>query len=227
MKTSALALSLVLAAAVHADVIHLTNGKDLNGIVTGYGNMMFDIALEGGGDVRQSAAAVKSIEFTPRPVKLEARGRSAIEGNLTTYESSTFTIQPAGGKTEKVPAMLISSASFSGSTKKFMLISGGGAVDMKKLLAPGKVTIVDFFAEWCGPCKTIGPQLEKLNKEDPDVVLRKVDIIKWGTPVTKQFDIKAIPRIHVYDRKGKLVGSVPGASMDAVHTYIKAAKEAK
>ncbi len=223
-----LSIILLVAASARADTVHLTSGNDITGTVTTYANMAFEIEQEGGISVRQSAATVKSIEFTPRTATLEVRGRGNVEGNLTSYEGGAFAIQSAdGSKTDKIMAMLVANASFGGSARKFMLITGGGQVDMKKLLAPGKVTIVDFFAEWCGPCKMIGPQLEKLNKEDNDVVLRKVDIIKWGTPVTKQFSINSIPRIQIYDRKGNLVGTVPGAGMDAVRSYVKAAKEAK
>lgn len=223
-----LAVLLLFAAAVsHADTIHLSSGKDITGTVTGYGNMNFDIDIEGGASTRQAAATIKSIEFTPREVSFELRGRPAASGTLTAYEGSAFLLQKANGQTDKLPAMLVTSVNFGGTAKKFLLISGGGQLDLKKILAPGKITIVDFYAEWCGPCKQIGPQLEKLNKEDPDVVLRKVDIVKWGTPVTKQFDIKGVPRIQVYDRKGNLTGTVSGASMDAVMAYVRAAKEAK
>lgn len=226
MKTCTFILSVVLAAAVHADVIHLSNGKDVNGTVTGYGNMAFEINIEGS-DVRQSAATIKSIEFSPRNVKLEVRGRPAIEGNLTAYEGGAFVIQQANGKTEKVAAMMIGSASFGGSVKKFLAISGGGAVDLKKLLAPGKITLVQFYQDSHGPSKTVAAQLEKLNKEDPDVVVRRVDIVKIGSAVCKQFDIKGVPRIHIYDRAGKLTGGVSGTGFDAVDTYVKAAKGAK
>jgi thiol-disulfide isomerase/thioredoxin len=227
MKTVTLALSLALAGIAHADVIHLSSGKDINGTVSGYANMTFEITVEGTGDMRQSAAAIKSIEFTPRPAKFEVRGRGAIEGTLTSYEAGSFTVQKSDGKTEKLQSMMVSNASFGGSGKKFINFSGGGVLDLKKVIVPGKITIVDFHADWCGPCKQISPHLDKINKDDPDVVLRKVDIVKLGTPVTKQFDIKSIPRIHIYDRTGKLVGSVTGAGKDAVDTYLKAAKGAK
>ncbi len=226
MKPFTFALSLALAATLHADVIHLATGKDLNGTVTGYGNLSFEINLDGGSDVRQSAATIKSIEFIPRPVKFEVRGRNALEGDLTAYGNGAFTIQ-ADGKTESIPAMLVTSAKFSGSTKKFILISGGGPLDLNKILAPGKVTLVNFFMEGNANCKKLTPDLEKLNKEDAEVVLRKVDIGKIGTPVTKQFDIKGVPRTDVYGRKGKRTGTVSGVSMDALNTYIRVAKEGK
>jgi uncharacterized protein YxjI len=228
MKTTAFVLCLTLAAVAHADVIHLTSGKDLNGFVTGYSMMTFTIAADNGGEVRQSAAAIKSITFSPRSVKFEVRGRPAIEGNVTAFENSAFTVQQADGKTETVQAMTITAAKFSGSAKKYMLISGGGPLDLKKVIAPGRITVLFFFLESNAQCKTAASQLDKIIKDDPDVVLRKVDVVKLSTTaVSKQFDIKGVPRTHIYDRKGKEIGKVTGAGMDAVNTYLKVAKESK
>lgn len=83
---------------------------------------------------------------------------------------------------------------------------GGAAVDIATLMPAGKITIVDFYADWCGPCARISPDLEAIAKTDPNVVLRKVDIVKWQTPVTKQYGIRSIPDIRIFDANKKLVG---------------------
>jgi len=88
--------------------------------------------------------------------------------------------------------------------EKIRIISNGGQeVDLPSLLAEGKVTIVDFYAEWCGPCRQLGPHLEQLAKEEPDVVLLKIDIVNWSTPVVQQFGIRSVPNVRVFDRTGK------------------------
>ena len=104
-----------------------------------------------------------------------------------------------------------------------VIANGGKKVELPTLLAPGKVTIVDFYADWCGPCKAISPSLEKLAKDDPDVVLRKVDIVKWTTPVAKQYKLQSIPNIRVFDKSGKPVGS-PSHRLEQVQTNVKKAK---
>jgi thioredoxin 1 len=91
--------------------------------------------------------------------------------------------------------------------EKVRVISNGGQpVDLPSLLAEGKVTIVDFFAEWCGPCRQISPHLERLAKDDPDVVLVKIDIANWNTPVTQQFGIRSVPSMRVFNRARRQVG---------------------
>jgi len=82
----------------------------------------------------------------------------------------------------------------------------GEQVDLPALLTVGKITIVDFYAEWCVPCQRISPQLEQLAKQDPDVVLIKIDIVNWNTPVTQQFGIKSVPNMRVFDRTKTQVG---------------------
>ena len=79
-------------------------------------------------------------------------------------------------------------------------------MDLPALMAPGKITIVDFYAEWCGPCRRISPQLEQLTKDDPDVVLLKIDIVNWETPVTRQFGIASVPNVRVFGRTGSQLG---------------------
>ncbi|MBU1043364.1 MAG: hypothetical protein KJ915_03075 [Candidatus Omnitrophica bacterium] len=84
--------------------------------------------------------------------------------------------------------------------------NSGAEITVEQILVPGKITIIDFYADWCPPCKKLSPYLEKLAQSDNDVYLRKVNILKWGTPVTKQFSINSIPDVRVFDRYGRLVG---------------------
>lgn len=109
-------------------------------------------------------------------------------------------------------------------TPKVRVVSNGGeTIDLPALLAPGKITLVDFYADWCGPCKRLGPELERRVKEDADVVLVKVDIVKWGTPVTRQFGIDSIPSVRVFNRQKEQVGN-PTPSLAEVVTAVNKAK---
>jgi thiol-disulfide isomerase/thioredoxin len=84
--------------------------------------------------------------------------------------------------------------------------NGGEQVDLLSLMTPGKITIVDFYADWCGPCRRLSPQLEQLAKSDPDIVLLKIDIVNWNTPVTRQFGIQSVPNVRVFGRTGAQLG---------------------
>ncbi len=103
------------------------------------------------------------------------------------------------------------------------LSNGGQAIDLDRLLVKGQITIVDFYADWCGPCRRIGPKLELIATQDEHVYLRKVDIVRWGTDVATQFDISSIPSIRVYDRAGQMVGK-PTSDFGQVTRYVALAK---
>lgn len=57
-----------------------------------------------------------------------------------------------------------------------------------------KPAIIDFYADWCGPCKMVAPILEELSNENPDVVIYKVDT-EVEQELSAVFQIRSIPSI--------------------------------
>jgi thiol-disulfide isomerase/thioredoxin len=104
------------------------------------------------------------------------------------------------------------------------VISHGAQVDINQHLAFGNVTVVDFYADWCGPCRRLSPSLEQMARSDPEVALRKIDIVNWRTAVVQQFNIHSIPQVNVYDRSGRLVGTVVGGDFEKVKSFVAQAK---
>ena len=73
----------------------------------------------------------------------------------------------------------------------------------------GKVTLVDFFATWCGPCKMLGPVLEQVAdevKENVNVV--KLDIDE-NMDIAKQFGVMSVPTMVIF-KDGKEVDRIVG-----------------
>lgn len=72
--------------------------------------------------------------------------------------------------------------------------------------------LVDFWAEWCGPCKQLAPRIEELAEEfDGDVKFVKVDVDE-NQELAGQFGIRSIPTLLLFDEGEKvdqIVGSVP------------------
>ncbi len=109
-------------------------------------------------------------------------------------------------------------------SQKIIIINKGGAqITVDQVLVPGKITVVDFYADWCKPCRELSPFLEKMAKVDPDVYLRKVNIVKWGTPITKQFAINSVPDVRVFDRYGRIVGR-PSYNLNEIASFVKRSK---
>ena len=70
--------------------------------------------------------------------------------------------------------------------------------------------VVDFWAEWCGPCKTLGPALERLvAARAPKVALVKIDVDK-NQALAAQFRIQSIPTVYAF-LDGRPVDGFQGA----------------
>ena len=74
--------------------------------------------------------------------------------------------------------------------------------DFKDFINQEKV-LIEFFAEWCGPCKIVLPVLEKLSKETKEVKFAKINIEECAE-VCSNLAIKSVPTI-VYFENGKEV----------------------
>ena len=98
--------------------------------------------------------------------------------------------------------------------------SHGEAIKIKDHLAPGKITIFDYHADWCGPCHLLTPKLERLLLKYEKVALRKVDISHWESKAAKQavkeFGLPGLPYVRIYGPKGKLIGTVHGNQIEKI-----------
>ncbi len=85
-------------------------------------------------------------------------------------------------------------------------ITHGEQVDIKHHLVPGKYVLFDFYADWCGPCRGLAPILARLaSQQSESLVLRKVDIKDWRSPVARQYSISSIPHLKLYGPEGHLI----------------------
>ena len=79
------------------------------------------------------------------------------------------------------------------------------------LLKDNASVFVDFFATWCGPCKMVGPVVEKVSEKVPGVKFVKVDVDELGD-VAQRYGIMSIPALFAFKNGVKvdeIVGFVP------------------
>ena len=96
--------------------------------------------------------------------------------------------------------------------------------------------IVDFWAEWCGPCKMFAPTFEKVSEEHPEIVFAKVDT-EDQQELAGYFNIRSIPtlmifrdQIGIYSQPGALpepafrdlIDQAMGLDMEAVRKEVEA-----
>lgn len=78
------------------------------------------------------------------------------------------------------------------------------------VLDSNKLSVVDFWAEWCGPCRAIGPVIEELSKEyDGTVNIGKVNVDN-NSNVSAEYGITSIPAI-LFFKNGQVVDKIIGA----------------
>ncbi len=78
------------------------------------------------------------------------------------------------------------------------------------VLQSDKPVLVDFWAEWCGPCRVIGPLVKEISEEYGDkIVVTKLDVDS-NPAVTNKFSIRNIPTV-LFFKNGQVVDKVVGA----------------
>ena len=101
-------------------------------------------------------------------------------------------------------------------------------------VADNDIVLLDFWAEWCGPCRTFGPIYEQVSNNHPDILFGKVDT-EAEQQLAAQFRIMSIPtlmivrdKVVLFSQPGllpaealeDLITQVRGLDMDDVHRAI-------
>ncbi len=93
--------------------------------------------------------------------------------------------------------------------------------NFEEVMASGKPVVIDFWAEWCGPCRMIAPIVDELAAEYGDkVVIGKCDV-EENDEITAKYGVRNIPTI-IFLKNGELVDKQVGAcSKDALKAKIE------
>jgi len=194
-------LILCFTTAVFADDFKLVTGKEYKNVTV--------TRVEPDGIVLKTKSGISKVYFVELPNDVQQRFHynAAIASAYSAQQTVNQGTITTGRRGEPIT-----------------VISHGAQVDINQHLALGNVTVIDFYADWCGPCRRLSPSLEQMVRSDPEIALRKIDIVNWKTAVAQQFNIRSIPQVNVYDRSGRLVGTVLGVDFEKVKSYVAQAK---
>ena len=107
---------------------------------------------------------------------------------------------------------------FPAGTDVLLLTKDGSAVGpLPKLAVPGKYTVFDVFAEWCGPCREVDERLRHVVAQRSDVAIRKLNVRDFDTPLALELGsaFETLPYVVVITPKGKRI-DVVGTDFEAL-----------
>ncbi len=97
-----------------------------------------------------------------------------------------------------------------------MATSNMTIANFEKAIADNDIVLIDFWANWCGPCKMFGPTYEKISEKHPDIHFAKVDT-EAEQQLAAMFGIQSIPTLAIF-RDGVLLfreaGALPEAALE-------------
>ena len=97
------------------------------------------------------------------------------------------------------------------------------ADDFERTITDNDIVLVDFWADWCGPCKRFAPIYEKASEEHTDITFAKLDT-DANQELSGQLGIEGIPTLMAF-REGVLVfnqaGALPGPALKQVIDAVK------
>jgi len=87
----------------------------------------------------------------------------------------------------------------------------------KVVLKSDKVVLIDFWAEWCGPCRTLGPIIEEINKDyEGKAIIGKLDVDN-NQKFAAEYGIRSIPTVLIF-KNGEVVHRQVGVASKDTYT---------
>lgn len=85
------------------------------------------------------------------------------------------------------------------------------------------IVVIDFFADWCGPCRRIAPKFEELSKIYPSVAFLKVDVDE-SEKLVEKFDVHVMPTF-IFLHNGSQVKKIEGADLRSIYETLEVLKD--
>lgn len=95
--------------------------------------------------------------------------------------------------------------------------------NFKDVINNNDIVIVDFWAEWCGPCKSFGPTFEAASEKYPEIAFAKVNT-EEERDMAAGFNIRSIPTLMVFREQVILyaeAGALPASALDQLVEQVK------
>ena len=95
--------------------------------------------------------------------------------------------------------------------------------NFESTIVENEIVIIDFWASWCGPCRSFAPVFEKASEQHQDIVFAKVNTEK-EQEIAASFNIRYIPTLMIFREKIILyaeAGALPAAALEQLIVEVK------
>jgi thiol-disulfide isomerase/thioredoxin len=120
---------------------------------------------------------------------------------------------PAGAFAERVQVDSIQDEYPSGADFAILTHDGSKVGPLAKHRVPGKFTVFDVYADWCGPCRIVDAHLREIVSRRSDVAVRKLNVVDFESPLAVELGpfLNELPTVVVFSPEGKRT-NVKGAA---------------
>ena len=85
--------------------------------------------------------------------------------------------------------------------------------NITEVLKSNKITVLDFWAPWCGPCRMLGPIIEELATSNADIAIGKLNVDE-NSESASRYGVRGIPTI-IFFKDGEIVDKIVGVKSKA------------
>jgi thiol-disulfide isomerase/thioredoxin len=108
---------------------------------------------------------------------------------------------------------------------KIVVRDGSDIPDLGPVVARDKITVVDFSATWCEPCRKLDEHMNAIVAKRSDVAYRKLDVADWDSPLAQHYlrKVTALPYVMVFDKRGAKTAEISGLDVKRLDDAIAGA----
>lgn len=105
-------------------------------------------------------------------------------------------------------------------------VTDGHDVTLESVLVAGKITIVDFYADWCAPCREVDTHVKSLLVGRADVAYRRLNVVDWDSPLATHHmtSVPNLPYVLVFDRDGSPLDAIAGLDLPRLDAALAKAR---